>query len=885
MSMSHSTLQDVLGIGFAIDGATANRVLFSDGSGLLGQLASFTFDEATGRMGVAGADLSGPLRFTGDAHAGVELNSITTAQRDALTPANGMVLYNETQHQVQARINGAWVDLAAAPATTDNVPEGATNLYFTEARVLGTDLAGLDTGLTGAITATDTALTAFGRMQNQLNAITGDFVDVIGDTMTGALVITPSTEVVALTINGASAAGGSGSSAPNAVDIIGGTGGSSAVFNGGAGASLNFTAGAGGDSTDMFSTGGPGGSIVLTPGSGGSGPLGNGSSGVVSVSGNFQVTGGATIIGAAAMGQLSINGMPANTSALYTTGFTNTGADTTPMFDLYGTWNTSGAPTSIRLNMTDTASASSGTYLMDLGVGGGSYVSKWWVDKVGKVRQTGGLVIALSPTDVSAMAVTGYSLTGSNANSMFDLDGTWNTTGTPTAFKLNILDTASNANSLLMDLRVGSSSKWKVDKTGNTTQAGVALAPSGSSVAPAYSFSGSTSSGMFLLSAIGLSISGVTGVIVRSSEIIIPTTSRYTWGNTSSYASDLFLERDAANTLALRNSTAAQLFHIYNTFTDASNYERAALRWSSNVFEIRALAAGTGSARDIRVNEWTFKSTGHLLAAADNTYDIGASGATRPKDIYAAGVIVAGGALISSGGTSTINQVQLASGLALLWQSRSRILSPGDGIIQLVNNAITDFSRLQFGGTTSAFPALKRSSTALHVRLADDSDYTLIAASVVQAFTSVNWASGGNNLVKAYAASDGVLRLVDGLETSFGRLQFGGTTSSYPALKRSSATLQVRLADDSAYAAFRALQFETDATGIGFFNAAPVAQQVSGADLTNSVASGGTDDTIANFADLTTYSNDAATIRDNIYQLARKLKQVNDALRDYGLLT
>lgn len=72
---------------------------------------------------------------------------------------------------------------------------------------------------------------------------------------------------------------------------------------------------------------------------------------------------------------------------------------------------------------------------------------------------------------------------------------------------------------------------------------------------------------------------------------------------------------------------------------------------------------------------------------------------------------------------------------------------------------------------------------------------------------------------------------------------------------------------------------------IGFFGSSPASQQTSGANLTNNVTSGGTDDTIANFTDLSTYANDAATIRNDIYQLARKLKQVNDALRTYGLLT
>lgn len=72
---------------------------------------------------------------------------------------------------------------------------------------------------------------------------------------------------------------------------------------------------------------------------------------------------------------------------------------------------------------------------------------------------------------------------------------------------------------------------------------------------------------------------------------------------------------------------------------------------------------------------------------------------------------------------------------------------------------------------------------------------------------------------------------------------------------------------------------------IGFWNKTPAIQQTSGADLTNNVTSGGTDDTIANYTDLTIYANDAATIRNDIYQLARKLKQVNDGLRAVGILS
>ena len=46
----------------------------------------------------------------------------------------------------------------------------------------------------------------------------------------------------------------------------------------------------------------------------------------------------------------------------------------------------------------------------------------------------------------------------------------------------------------------------------------------------------------------------------------------------------------------------------------------------------------------------------------------------------------------------------------------------------LQNNALNDFSRLQFGGTTSAFPAIKRSGAAINIRLADDSAFANLAA-------------------------------------------------------------------------------------------------------------------------------------------------------------
>lgn len=65
------------------------------------------------------------------------------------------------------------------------------------------------------------------------------------------------------------------------------------------------------------------------------------------------------------------------------------------------------------------------------------------------------------------------------------------------------------------------------------------------------------------------------------------------------------------------------------------------------------------------------------------------------------------------------------------------------------------------------------------------------------------------------------------------------------------------------------------------FGVAPVAAQTVDA-VTNNVTSGGTSATIANFTDLTIYGNDSATIRNDIFQLARSLAQLTVMARAFG---
>lgn len=60
---------------------------------------------------------------------------------------------------------------ASAPMNTDALAEGVLNLYFTESRVLGTDLAGWTVGANSTVLATDTITQAIGKLQGQTDAI------------------------------------------------------------------------------------------------------------------------------------------------------------------------------------------------------------------------------------------------------------------------------------------------------------------------------------------------------------------------------------------------------------------------------------------------------------------------------------------------------------------------------------------------------------------------------------------------------------------------------------------------------------------------------------------------------------------------------------------
>lgn len=61
-----------------------------------------------------------------------------------------------------------YAEINPSPGTTDALAEGSTNLYFSEHRVRNTVLTGLSLAVSTAVTAADSVLSAFGKIQAQL---------------------------------------------------------------------------------------------------------------------------------------------------------------------------------------------------------------------------------------------------------------------------------------------------------------------------------------------------------------------------------------------------------------------------------------------------------------------------------------------------------------------------------------------------------------------------------------------------------------------------------------------------------------------------------------------------------------------------------------------
>jgi hypothetical protein len=183
------------------------------------------------------------------------------------------------------------------------------------------------------------------------------------------------------------------------------------------------------------------------------------------------------------------------------------------------------------------------------------------------------------------------------------------------------------------------------------------------------------------------------------------------------------------NTIEQRNTTSGQTFRVYNTVsgTADANFERLRIAWASNVAIIGTEKAGTGSARALE-----FQTDG-----------------TTRGGFTDSGAFYIG---TSASFTSTGLQIQPTSNRGGLFFSNCSVDVSSSTVTIRGGSNSTDWIRvssglLLFQGTTTSFPALKRSSTTLQVRLADDTAFAPLEAA---SFSNYNVFTDASNFERGY---------------------------------------------------------------------------------------------------------------------------------------
>jgi hypothetical protein len=299
----------------------------------------------------------------------------------------------------------------------------------------------------------------------------------------------------------------------------------------------------------------------------------------------------------------------------------------------------------------------------------------------------------------------------------------------------------------------------------------------------------------------GLAI-GAAGKILRSTGSL-PAWSTLTVPNTAT-AGDL-LHASASNTITgLAIGAAGKLLRSSGTLPAWSTLTVPDSATAGDL--LHASATNTVTGLGIGGSGTILRSTGTLPAWSTTTWP---NAATTGDLLVATGsnaigvvAAVATGRVLVSAGTSTVpawstspsltaltlsgnlqvadvlatgsNGVRVDNAAFFFWNTFSAIKSPADGIICLTNNAVTAFTRLQFGGTSASFPAIARSTTALEIKLADDSAYAQLNALVF------NVTSGGSTTISTGIGSVKMATANAATNAAWIPMKYAGTTYYVP---------------------------------------------------------------------------------------------------------
>ncbi len=181
-----------------------------------------------------------------------------------------------------------------------------------------------------------------------------------------------------------------------------------------------------------------------------------------------------------------------------------------------------------------------------------------------RMRITGAGNVGIgTSTPTAKLDVVDTTLAGSGglSGSVLNLSQTWNTSGGPTAVKINITDIASGSvsNSRLLDIVYNGTSYLNIIKDGQARFAGLIT---------------------------------VHGLLNNSTTYLRMPLPVITFGN----ADQTSLRLEDTHVFALRGTINAQTFRIYNTYTDPTNFERLNIKWDTNILKLGTEKGSAGGA-------------------------------------------------------------------------------------------------------------------------------------------------------------------------------------------------------------------------------------------------------------------------------------------------
>lgn len=219
-----------------------------------------------------------------------------------------------------------------------------------------------------------------------------------------------------------------------------------------------------------------------------------------------------------------------------------------------------------------------------------------------------------------------------------------------------------------------------------------------------------------------------------------------------------------------------------------------------------------GDGNVLVANGWTkLPALAGVLDSATSVSGVGAPGTVQLSN--GAGAFLAATGVVFSGST-----LDLSSGTSLRFAGTTFLESFSANTLALHNGAVAqslqifgirtnalNYEAAFFDWTTNAGmltigTAAAGSGVARGIIFNSATGTLILGGAGHYTLQSATGAIGFQGRGNMKALSDGVWRITSNSEADFGRLQLGGSTSSFPSIKRSGAAVHARLADDTAFA-------------------------------------------------------------------------------------